>query len=375
MNGSNSLRVLGAACTVAMGLVACSGAPTGMEGNEAIGSSSEALSGNDAVARGAQWVAVQVPYCQSPNGQPDPDPSCSSVCTRPSNPQWDPYRSDCSGFVSWAWNLPAPGRTTSEFAPAVTDITQAIDGNTLMPGDALNIPGDHMVLFVAWNTPGQSATFYEEPGCSSAEPYAHAFTSNLTISGSSVTVDYEGKTFTAIRYSALTGTVDDGGVPDAGPVPDSGGTPCFVPTINQSGNCMLTTDCASQGGVSTPGYCPGANDIQCCTGVPTPDAGMGMDTGVPGTDSGNPGMPQPDSGSSPQEDSGMAGNPAHDSGGLLMPGEDAGTEEAGTNGFQGPGSGAVSSGCSMGATHSSGSSAELAIMGLALVAIRRRKRR
>jgi hypothetical protein len=187
---------------------------------------------------------------------------------RPMNAQWDPYRSDCSGFVSWAWDLPPPGRTTDELAPAVTDITQAIDGHALQPGDALNIPGDHMILFVSWITPGQSANFMEEPGCSSAITYAHAFTSDVEITGSSVAVDYEGGTFTAIRYLGITGDPDAGTVS----VPDAGNS-CFVTSLGLSGECLLTSECTAEGGTSTPGYCPGPTDIQCCTGLPAMNAG------------------------------------------------------------------------------------------------------
>jgi hypothetical protein len=41
---------------------------------------------------------------------------------------------------------------------------------------------------------------------------------------------------------------------------------CFVTTLNLGGVCLLTTDCSAQGGVSTAGYCPGPDDVQCCTG-------------------------------------------------------------------------------------------------------------
>ncbi len=367
---TRSLSLFALACAFAAGTAACSGAPPGTEGSGPVGSTSEALSGNDAVARGAEWVAAQVPYCQSPNGQPDPDPACSSICMRPSNPAWDPYRSDCSGFVSWAWGLPPPGRTTSELAPAVTDITQVIDGNSLLPGDALNIPGDHMVLFVAWNVVGQNATFYEEPGCSVSMPYAHAFTSNVTISGSSVSVDYEGKTFTAIRYDGLTGTVDDGGAPD------TGGTSCFVPSLGESGQCMLTTDCAALGNhVSTPGYCPGPNDIECCTAIPGSDAGTtNADSGA---DTGSQGMGAPDAGTDPmQGDSGAASYPREDSGaGAPVPAQDAGMDDAGTNAYGASGLGPSSGACSV--THSarSGSGVEIVLAGLSLVATRRRRQR
>ena len=154
---------------------------------------------NPAVARGQLWVDAQVPYCQAPNHKPDADAACASTCTRPDNAAWDPYRSDCSGFVSWAWDLPAPGRTTHLFAPYKTDITTAIQAADLVPGDAIN-NDTHMMLFKAWVTDGKTATFMEEPGCSSATPYAHEFTADVTLNGETIVVLHHG-TFTAIRYT------------------------------------------------------------------------------------------------------------------------------------------------------------------------------
>ena len=364
-----------------MSLPACSGGPGSLPTatDDHLGTTSEALSGNDAVARGALWVAAQVPYCQSPNGQPDPDNSCSSVCMRPSNPDWDPYRSDCSGFVSWAWNLPAPGRTTSEFAPAVNDITQAIDGNSMEPGDALNVPGDHIVMFVAWIVPGQSATFYEEPGCSANPPYAHSFTSNVEISGSSVTIDYEGNTFTAIRYSGLTGTVSDAGPP---PVPDAAaGTPCSVPGIG-SGECILTSDCAAMPGhISTPNYCPGAADIECCTGPMDQDSGAPPPP--PAEDSGSPPPPAVDSGTGLGEVDSGSGSLEEDSGSTGTGPGNGNELDSGTAAHPGPtghgnpdaaGPSVGSNGCSASPVAAGGSHAGLWLAGLALVALRRRKR-
>ena len=175
---------------------------------------SAAISSDDALSRAQQWVTAKLLYCQSANGQPDDDTSCSAVCNRESNPQWDPYRSDCSGFVSWAWDLPAPGRVTGEFAPFQTDITTAIQASDLEPGDACNLTaGGHIVLFVQWVTPGKSALFMEEPGCSANPPYAHEFQSDVTISGVNIDIAYEGESFTAIRYSQLTQSPDDAGAP------------------------------------------------------------------------------------------------------------------------------------------------------------------
>ncbi len=153
--------------------------------------------GETAVARGMEWVAAMVPYCQAANHQPDGDSACAATCDRPDNPAWDAYRSDCSGFVSWSWGLPAPGETTATLAPFDTTVSTAIEAAQLQPGDAIN-NDTHTMLFVAWNTGMTEATFMEEPGCSASQPYAREVMVGVTISGQSVTVDGYG-TFTAIR--------------------------------------------------------------------------------------------------------------------------------------------------------------------------------
>src|SRR5439155_24863195 len=114
--------------------------------------------------------------------------------------QWDPYRSDCSGFVSWAWGLPPPGRTTKNFAPFQTDLTHEIDAMTLRAGDAIN-NSTHVMLFVAWTQPGTEAKLMEETGCSSMMPYAIEITSAISVSGNTITVPYHG-TYTPIRYDS-----------------------------------------------------------------------------------------------------------------------------------------------------------------------------
>ncbi len=194
-------------------LAACSATPDGPAPAEQVGTSEGAILSSDVLTRANEWVAVKLKYCQSANGARDYDAACSTYCSRQSNPQWDPYRSDCSGFVSWAWGLPSPGRVTGQFAPFVSDITKAIPAIDLQPGDAVN-NSEHIMLFKEWVTKGSVATFLEEPGCSSATPYAHALTSNVTISGNSIHVAWNGMTFTAIHYGqleaapALKGTLD-----------------------------------------------------------------------------------------------------------------------------------------------------------------------
>src|SRR5437016_1896449 len=79
------------------------------------GAISLAHPGEQSIARAMLWVDAMLHYCQAPNHQRDYDAACPTTCDRQDNVDWDPYRSDCSGFVSWAWGLPAPGRVTSQF--------------------------------------------------------------------------------------------------------------------------------------------------------------------------------------------------------------------------------------------------------------------
>jgi len=179
-------------------LVACSGdiGGTGPTGDDDVDAMPQL---DPAVARAMEWVDAKLPYCQAANHQRDYDTACPSTCTRPDNPDWDAYRSDCSGLVSWAWGLPPPGRVTSTFAPFDTTASHTIKAANLQPGDAVN-NSEHMMLFKDWTMPGAEATFIEEPGCSSATPYAHEFTATVTLDGETIVVTHHG-TFTAIRQN------------------------------------------------------------------------------------------------------------------------------------------------------------------------------
>jgi len=225
------------------------------------------------IANAEEWVTAKLQYCQSANGQPDGDSSCSATCERQSNAEWDPYRSDCSGFVSWAWQLPPPGLVTDEFAPFDTSASSTIQCTDLQPGDAANRDAvGHIVIFKEWITPGSEAVFIEEPGCSSSTPYAHEFQSAVTCSGSTVNIAYEGTTFTAIRYTHI---VDDpcggsssggssGGSSSSGS--SSGGSSGSCPLAGQSygqNTCTETLQCDSGSWVartSDPSSC-NTNDL------------------------------------------------------------------------------------------------------------------
>ena len=234
-----SLALLG--LTLVLPTFACSGAPDG-SADENAASTALAIAASTIVSRADEWVTAKVPYCQAANHEADGDSSCSATCERPDNAAWDAYRSDCSGFVSWAWGLAAPGLDTSELAPADTSVSRTIPGADLQPGDALNIPGDHIVLFTGRATTGSVANFYEEPGCSVAEPYAHAFTSSVTIAGDSVYIAYEGRTFTAIRYTGVTTSGATATTPTTTPTSagvDAGSD--SAPAVTSAGSCYSTT--------------------------------------------------------------------------------------------------------------------------------------
>ena len=128
-------------------------------------SGEDAISRDDAISRAEEWVHAKLHYCQSREPR---SPTATRRARRSAsghdNSTWDPYRSDCSGLVSWAWGLPAPGRTTLGFAPFETDITHAISAIDLEPGDAIN-NSDHVMLFKRWDTKNHKADFIEEPGC------------------------------------------------------------------------------------------------------------------------------------------------------------------------------------------------------------------
>jgi hypothetical protein len=54
-----------------------------------------------------------MPYCGGVNG--GTDYICGGTCYRSgagNTAQWNVYRTDCSGLVSWAWGVPGPGWTT-----------------------------------------------------------------------------------------------------------------------------------------------------------------------------------------------------------------------------------------------------------------------
>jgi hypothetical protein len=126
------------------------------------------------------------------------------------------YRTDCSGMVSFAWNLPiksplaAPDTVALAAAPYAVNIPMA----SLQPGDIINNgrPGliGHVVLFAGWIEYGKKFVSYEQNG-----GWGKAIRSELTLtklaSGETTITEYEDYApgpYTAQRYSKIPGFVN-----------------------------------------------------------------------------------------------------------------------------------------------------------------------
>jgi hypothetical protein len=111
-------------------------------------------------------IVRSVPYCWGCQGslaqfvaRVEKGMLAGNVCTK-NNVRFDVAGVDCSSFVSATWGL------SSHFATsAIPSITKKLDDPwDLLPGDALDKPGSHVVLFLGF-TPDRKAMVMEaSPG-------------------------------------------------------------------------------------------------------------------------------------------------------------------------------------------------------------------
>jgi len=116
-----------------------------------------AVTREEVLDRAQAWVDAGVPYSYDAWYT---DPTTGTCC----------YRTDCSGFVSAVWGIDPPGNTTYSFAGGPWDdgSSYEIDDSELLPGDALNYPGDpsdgtgHIMLYVDGDFASGWVEVYEE---------------------------------------------------------------------------------------------------------------------------------------------------------------------------------------------------------------------
>jgi hypothetical protein len=114
----------------------------------------------------AQQEVKGIPYCWGCMGsltqiatRINSGVKAGNVCTR-NDPRKDSAGVDCSAFVSAAWGL-----STHFTTQAIPSITIPVgDPYAMLPGDALNKPGSHVMLFIGY-TPDRKAEVIEaSPG-------------------------------------------------------------------------------------------------------------------------------------------------------------------------------------------------------------------
>ncbi|WP_197084700.1 hypothetical protein, partial [Saccharothrix sp. ST-888] len=121
---------------------AAAGFPAGPV-TDPLGQAGQPISRADVIARAQSWVAENVPYSQS-------------VYYTDGN---GTYRTDCSGFISMAWNLPSSGAdnwgattwTLPDFATRLGSLDE------LQAGDMIDKTDQHVVLFKQWADAAHSA--------------------------------------------------------------------------------------------------------------------------------------------------------------------------------------------------------------------------
>jgi len=99
------------------------------------------LARNTIMARAQNWVNNRVPYSQTG--------------------RYGGYRTDCSGYVSMAWETSQPGYVTS----TLPQVSHPIARSALQPGDVLLCRSEHVVIFGGWSGPSHYVAYEEtRPG-------------------------------------------------------------------------------------------------------------------------------------------------------------------------------------------------------------------
>lgn len=229
-----------------------------------VGQVEQAITADSIMARAKEWVAQKVLYCTVANHKWDA--TCSYTCNRPTA-AWDAYRSDCSGFVSWCWQLASqPASRTYMVDKAGADGWTSIPIDSLTTGDALVCNG-HIMLFSRWVS-STSFEIYQESSCGKvANVGTRTFKRNPD---GTLLIGSDTRIYHPIRRNGLVVPPADTGAPDTAK-PDTA-------PVDAS-----PSDAASD---AAPDTTPVVDDA----GVPDPDPIAPPDDGdIPGDDAPPPG--------------------------------------------------------------------------------------
>ncbi|MEU4779217.1 tachylectin-related carbohydrate-binding protein, partial [Micromonospora sp. NPDC023633] len=107
------------------------------------------------------------------------------------------YRTDCSGFVSMAWHL-----STSAWTGNIGQVSTQISKSDLQPGDALNSPTEHVILFKRWINQSTGTFEYYAFG---STPVKIA-TETLTGGSDGLIDSHPASDYIALRYKNVIGS-------------------------------------------------------------------------------------------------------------------------------------------------------------------------
>lgn len=170
-----------------------------MEDDEEEGSIASEIAVNDIMGRAQQWVDLKVPYCGGVRG--GRDLICGGTCRRPSAP-WNNYRTDCSGFVSWAWQIPdVPATATYVRDRGGPNGWRTVAIDDLQTGDAM-VANGHIKLFSKM-VGSNAAEILEEYGCGKvARKAVQSFT---RLGGTTFRFNGDSRVYHPIRRNDVTG--------------------------------------------------------------------------------------------------------------------------------------------------------------------------
>jgi hypothetical protein len=177
----------------------------------------------------------------------------------------------CADFAQWAWQE-AGANTTGLDAAASSFYLYGQTYGTLHTtpsvGDAVVFNyfedyAEHVALVVSVGSAGSIETVSGDWGGTGSTEAAFASTSQVVLN----TPAYPGVTGSSPSTMGMTLSAFVSPVPASSSGTASGPPQCIVSSTGVSGTCVDTTTCASKGGASTAGYCPGPDSEECCTGA------------------------------------------------------------------------------------------------------------